>query len=218
MSKSIYIYGASGHGLVVADIAKSCGYEDIVFLDDDNSKGFLTFDDIKENRDYHIAFGIGNNQIREKLYKKVKENGFFTPILIHPSSIISPSARIEEGTVVMPNVVVNAKVYIGKCAILNSSRVVEHECMIGDFVHISPKVSIAGDVRIGDFTHIGIGSNVIQGIIIGSNVIVGGGSMVIRNIDDNQKVVGVPARLISSTSNRGGVNCSFYFPSVRRAS
>ena len=100
MSKSIYIYGASGHGLVVADVAKSCGYEDIVFLDDDNSKGFLTFEDIKENRDYHIAFGIGSNQIREKLYKKVRENGFAIPTLIHPSSIISSSARIEEGTVV----------------------------------------------------------------------------------------------------------------------
>ena len=74
MSKRIYIYGASGHGLVVADVAKSCGYENIVFLDDDKNKGFLAFDDIKENRDYHIAFGIGNNQIRAKLYKKVKEN------------------------------------------------------------------------------------------------------------------------------------------------
>ncbi len=216
MSKSIYIYGASGHGLVVADIARACGYDDVVFVDDDKSKGFLSFEDIKENKNYHIAFGIGNNQIRAKLYKKVKENGFFTPTLIHTSSIISPSAKIEEGTVIMPNVVVNAKAYIGKCAILNSSCVVEHESIIADFVHISPKVSIAGDVRIGDFTHIGIGSNVIQGIIIGSNVIVGGGSMVIRNIDDNHKVVGIPAHPIAS--NKGGVNCSFCFPTLRRAS
>ncbi len=194
MSKSIYIYGASGHGLVVADVAKSCGYENIVFLDDDTSKGFLTFDDIKENRDYHIAFGIGNNQIREKLYKKVKENGFSTPTLIHPSSIISSSARIEEGTVVMPNVVVNAKAYIGKCAILNSSCVVEHESVIGDFVHISPKVAIAGDVRIGDFTHIGIGSSVIQCLEIGKNSIIGSGSVVVKNIRDFKKAYGNPCK------------------------
>ena len=194
MSKRIYIYGASGHGLVVADVAKSCGYEDIVFLDDDNSKGFLTFDDIKENRDYHIAFGIGNNQIREKLYKKVKENGFSTPTLIHPSSIISSSARIEEGTVVMPNVVVNAKAYIGKCVILNSSCVVEHESIIGDFVHISPKVAIAGDVRIGDFTHIGIGSSVIQCLEIGKNSIIGAGSVVVKNIRDFKKAYGNPCK------------------------
>ena len=194
MSKSIYIYGASGHGLVVADIAKSCGYENIVFLDDDTSKGFLKFEDIKENRDYHIAFGIGNNQIREKLYKKVKENGFAIPTLIHPSSIISSSARIEEGTVVMPNVVVNAKAYIGKCVILNSSCVVEHESIIGDFVHISPKVAIAGDVRIGDFTHIGIGSSVIQCLEIGKNSIIGSGSVVVKNIRDFKKAYGNPCK------------------------
>ena len=198
MSKRIYIYGASGHGLVVADVAKSCGYEDIVFLDDDKSKGFLAFDDIKENIDYHIAFGIGNNQIREKLYKKVKENGFFTPILIHPSSIISPSARIEEGTVVMPNVVVNAKAYIGKCVILNSSCVVEHESIIGDFVHISPKVAIAGDVKIGNFTHIGIGSSVIQCLEIGKNSIIGAGSVVVKNIADFKKVYGNPCKEVGN--------------------
>ena len=198
MSKRIYVYGASGHGLVVADIAKSCGYENIVFLDDDKSKGFLAFDDIKENRDYHIAFGIGNNQIREKLYKKVKENGFFTPILIHPSSIISSSARIEEGTVVMPNVVVNAKVYIGKCVILNSSCVVEHESIIGDFVHISPKVSIAGNVKIGDFTHIGIGSSIIQFLEIGKNSIIGAGSVVVKNIRDFKKAYGNPCKEIGN--------------------
>ena len=198
MSKSIYIYGASGHGLVVADIAKSCGYENIVFLDDDTSKGFLTFDDIKENRDYHIAFGIGNNQIREKLYKKVKENGFSTPTLIHSSSIISSSARIEEGTVVMPNVVVNAKAYIGKGVILNSSCVVEHESIIGDFVHISPKVAIAGNVRIGDFTHIGIGSSVIQCLEIGKNSIIGAGSVVLKNIADFKKVYGNPCKEVGN--------------------
>ena len=198
MSKSIYIYGASGHGLVVADMAKSCGYENIVFLDDDTSKGFLKFEDIKENRDYHISFGIGNNQIREKLYKKVKENGFFTPILIHPSSIISSSAKIEEGTVIMPNVVVNAKAYIGKCVILNSSCVVEHESIIGDFVHISPKVAIAGNVRIGDFTHIGIGSSVIQCLEIGKNSIVGAGSIVVKNIADFKKVYGNPCKEVGN--------------------
>ncbi|MGJ0357231.1 UDP-N-acetylbacillosamine N-acetyltransferase [Aliarcobacter cryaerophilus] len=194
MSKRIYIYGASGHGLVVADVAKSCGYEDIVFLDDDNSKGFLTFEDIKENRDYHIAFGIGNNKIREKLYKKVRKNGFAIPTLIHPSSIISSSARIEEGTVVMPNVVVNAKAYIGKCVILNSSCVVEHESIIGDFVHISPKVAIAGDVKIGNFTHIGIGSSIIQCLEIGKNSIIGSGSVVVKNIADFKKAYGNPCK------------------------
>lgn len=33
----LIIIGASGHGKVVADIATLCGYDDIVFLDDDEN-------------------------------------------------------------------------------------------------------------------------------------------------------------------------------------
>jgi len=199
--KSIYIYGASGHGLVVADMAKACGYDDIIFIDDGENE-YPRFENIKETNDTPITFGVGENKTRAKLFEKVLNSGFEIVSLIHPSAIISPSATIGRGTVVMPNVVVNAKAIIGDGAILNTACVVEHECVIDDFVHVSPNVGLAGNVKVGKYTHIGIGSQVIQGIIIGKNVIVGGGSMVIRNIEDNQKVVGVPARPIPSTLNR----------------
>lgn len=201
--KGIYIYGASGHGLVVADIAKACGYDDIIFIDDGDNE-YPTFEDIKSDKNTPMAFGVGSNETRAKLFEKVKQNGFEIVTLIHPSAIISPSVIIGIGTVVMPNVVVNAKATIGDGVILNSGCIVEHECDIEDFVHISPNVALAGAVKIGEFTHVGIGSNVIQGISIGKNTIIGGGSVVIRNIKDNQKVAGVPARLIASTPNKGG--------------
>ena len=38
MNKKIVIIGASGHGKVIADIARLNGYEEILFLDDDKSK------------------------------------------------------------------------------------------------------------------------------------------------------------------------------------
>lgn len=193
--KSIYIYGASGHGLVVADIAIACGYEDIIFIDDGENE-YPTFEDIKENSHTPIALAIGSNLIRERLFRRVEESGFKIITLLHPSSVISPTAEIGKGTVVMPNAVVNAKATIGEGVILNSACVVEHECTIKEFVHISPNVALAGNVEIGRLTHLGIGSNVIQGLKIGENVIIGGGSMVIRNIEDGQKVVGVPAQEI----------------------
>ncbi|MFA5233450.1 MAG: acetyltransferase [Sulfurimonas sp.] len=193
--RSIYIYGASGHGLVVADIAIACGYEDIIFLDDADNE-YSNFEDIKNEKNIPIAFGIGNNQTRAELFEKVKQNGFEIVTLTHPSAVISPSVIIGIGTVVMPNVVVNAKAIIGDGVILNSGCIVEHECKVGDFAHISPNAALAGAVKVGEFTHIGIGSNVIQGISIGKNTIIGGGSVVIKNIKDNQKVAGVPAKAI----------------------
>ncbi|WP_419773851.1 acetyltransferase [Halarcobacter sp.] len=189
--KELYIYGASGHGLVVADIAKDNGYENIIFIDDGENE-YPTFEDIKSSNNIPIAFGIGNNNIRAKLFKKLKEEGFKLATLIHSSSIISSSACIEEGTVVMANVVINANSTIGKAVILNSSSVIEHECNIEDFVHISPNVALAGNVNIKELTHIGIGSCVIQGLTVGKNSLIGAGSVVVKNIKDNIKAYGNP--------------------------
>ena len=110
MIKTIYIYGASGHGLVVADIANACGYNDIVFIDDGDNE-YLSFEDIKQNTHISIAFGIGDNKTRAKLYQKVLKYNFKIVTLIHPSAIISSSVNIEKGTIIMPNVVINAKKY-----------------------------------------------------------------------------------------------------------
>jgi len=194
--KSIYIYGASGHGLVVADIAKACGYDKIVFVDDGENE-YLSFEDIKHNNGIPIALGIGDNSIRTKLFNKTIKNGFDIVSLIHPSAIVSSNITIGKGVVIMPNVVINAKSKIGNGVILNTGCIIEHENSIEDFVHISPNVALAGNVSVGEFTHIGISSSVIQGIKIGKNNIIGGGSMVINNTEGNKKLVGVPARQIA---------------------
>ena len=191
--KKIYIYGASGHGLVVADIAKSSGYTDIVFVDDEK-KEYLSFEEIQNNNHIPIAFGIGDNNIRAKLFEKVQRNKFKIVSLIHSSAIISPSAIIDKGTVVMPNVIVNAHAHIGQGVILNSGCIIEHESCIGNFVHISPHVAVAGNVHIGNNTHIGIGSQIIQNIEIGNNCIIGSGSNVVKNIGNYKKAYGNPCR------------------------
>ncbi|OUT12991.1 acetyltransferase [Campylobacter concisus] len=187
-TKKIYIYGASGHGLVVADIARSSGYDEIVFLDDASE---FKFSPELEKADIIIA--IGQNKTREMISKRVKAAGFEIVTLIHKSAVVSESAVIEKGVVIMPNAVVNAKACIKEGAIINSGAVIEHECVIGKFAHISPNVALAGNVRVGEFTHVGIGSSVIQGISIGSSCIIGAGSVVVRDIKDGTKAYGVPA-------------------------
>ena len=189
--KSIYIYGASGHGLVVADVAKRCGYDDVVFIDDGENE-CLSFEEICNNKQIPMALGVGDNTIREKLFHKALEYNFQIVTLVDPSAIISSSVEIGQGTVIMPNVVVNAKAIIEKGVILNTGCIIEHESAIDSFAHISPNVALAGNVKVGTLTHIGIGSNVIQGITIGKNNIIGAGTVIIKDTEDNKKVVGVP--------------------------
>lgn len=196
----IAIYGASGHGKVVANIAKLNGYKDIIYIDDGIDE-FLSFESfLQKNLKIPIALGVGNNQIRAKVYKKCIDNALEIKTLIHPNAVISDNILIDEGTVIMSNVVINIDTVIGKCCIINTSSVIEHDNIIGDFVHISPQVACAGDVKIGNYSHIGIGSCIIQGITIGSHSIIGAGSVVVKNFSNKILAYGNPCKTIKEIS------------------
>ena len=196
MDRKVAIYGASGHGKVVADIARAVGYE-ALFVDDGDNE-YPTFDEFVKTygSSIPVALGVGENRTREKIYRQLLENGFEVVTLIHPGASVSESASIEEGVVVMPGAVVNVDACIGIGAIVNSGAVIEHDCQLEHFVHISPNVALGGNVRVGYLTHIGIGSSVIQGIHIGKHCIIGAGAAVIEDIEDYSVAVGVPTKVI----------------------
>lgn len=189
--KSIYVYGASGHGLVVADLARSCGYDTIFWIDDGENE-YPSFEEIDKKMNIPIVIGIGDNKIRSIIFHKVLQVNMELITLVHPSAVVSQSATIGQGSVVMPNVVINAQTKIGCASILNSASVIEHENNIGDFVHISPNVALAGNVTILDYSHIGIGSSVKQGVVIGENSIIGVGSVVLKDIGNARIAYGNP--------------------------
>ncbi|EAL7046406.1 UDP-N-acetylbacillosamine N-acetyltransferase [Campylobacter coli] len=190
-TEKIYIYGASGHGLVCEDVAKNMGYKECVFLDD--FKG-MKFESTLLKYDIFIA--IGNNEIRKKIYQKILENGFKIVNLIHKSALISPSASIEEnaGILIMPYVVINAKAKIEKGVILNTSSVIEHECVIGEFSHVSVGAKCAGNVKIGKNCFLGINSCVLPNLSLADDSILGGGATLVKSQSKKGVFVGVPAK------------------------
>ncbi len=200
--KGIYIYGAGGHGSVVAEIAEALGYDILGFVDDNPGlsgtellrwKVLGASDLIPEGAT--VALGIGDNAVRAGLLQRARERGWSLPVLVHPSAVISPSAVLGEGTVVMAQVAVNALARIGEACILNTSCSVDHHCSIGTAVHIAPGVHLAGSVSVGDRTLVGIGSCARPGVRIGCDCVVGAGSVVISDIPDSCVAYGNPARL-----------------------
>jgi sugar O-acyltransferase (sialic acid O-acetyltransferase NeuD family) len=192
----LLIIGAGGHGKVVADTAEACGYWDIAFLDKiwpertENGRWEIIAKPIQ--LDVKMFCAVGQNDIRARIFEEYNLND--SPVLIHPSAILSSTVKIGPGVLVVAGSVVNADTSIGQGTILNTASSVDHDCMIGDFVHISPGAHLAGGVRVGDRTWIGIGAVVREGIQIGKDVIVAAGAAVINDIEDGGRVAGVPAR------------------------
>lgn len=203
MKKRIALIGASGHGKVIADIAYSNGFNDIVFYDDrwqeiGSLYGIKVVGDlaqaINDSKSFDAVYvSIGNNSIRARVQAQLHNIG---PALVHPRACVSASVKLGFGTVVMPKAVLNADTVVGNGVIVNTGAVIEHDCIIQDFSHICPQAAIAGGVKVGTQSWVGLGSSVIQLKTIGDFVTVGAGSVVIRDIPDGQTVAGSPATLI----------------------
>lgn len=199
--KNIVIMGASGHGKVVADIAKRLGYDDISFLDDNKTGDFCGYS-IKggccrfSDYDCDFAVAIGNATVREMLMKQLFDAGKKVPALIHPGAVVADGVSIGEGTVVVAGAVINPCAELGKGCIINTCSSVDHDCVIGDYAHISVGAHIAGTVCVGKGAWIGAGATVSNNITICPEALVGAGAVVVKDINESGTYIGVPAKKI----------------------
>jgi len=198
------LYGASGHGKVIAEILLSNGQKQIHFWDDAPKPNIWHYPVIQPDEKTleklsteELIVSIGNNKIRKNV-AEANSAYFRFGKAIHPAAIISSSAFVAPGTVIMPAAVVNADARIGRHCIINTGAIVEHECLLEDYVHISPNASLCGNVRVGEGTHIGAGAVVIPGVRIGKWSVVGAGAVVVRDVPDHCTVVGNPAKIIKT--------------------
>ena len=203
--RKIVIIGTGGHTTSLLNIITTPPYQVVAFVDKlKTSKKFNKIRVINDEEaiskyyDCEFIIGIGDNNIREKLLKmyskKIKRIKFAT--LIHDSAIISRNVKIEEGSVVMPNVTVGPNTKVGKFCILNTHSSLDHDCLMDDFSSIAPGVNTGGEVTIGKNSCIGIGAKIKNNITIGKNVIIGGASFVNKNIKNNLTCFGVPVKII----------------------
>lgn len=193
------IIGASGHGKVVADIAEKCGYDEIEFLDDNESIDCCgkwrvvspSSDAATVQNDLFIA--IGDARIRSQLMERFSDKHF--PVLIHPSAVIADDVEIGEGSVVMAGAVINPSVTIGRGCIVNTCSSVDHDCLLGDYVHLAVGAHLSGTVSIGNRTWIAIGACISNNVCICGDCIIGAGAVVIGDIAQPGVYIGIPAKL-----------------------
>lgn len=192
------IYGAGGHGRVVADAAAAAGLTVLGFLDDHPSPAespvrLLDPDDPRlAAAVFHVA--IGDNRSRQRVANRLLEQGRTLATVIHPDATLSPEAILGRGVYVGPQAVVGPGVNVGDLSLINSAAVVEHDCLLAQAVHAAPGSLLAGGVHVGEATLVGLGAKILPGIHVGRRCIVGAGAVVTRHAGDGLRLVGIPAR------------------------
>ena len=215
--RKVIVVGSGGHAKVVIDILEemiSNGAELQIIGVTSNSIalsdlffGYLVLgpDEIIKNyaNDEAIvaAMGLGgfkDNLLREKVFNYIKGFGINFINVIHPSAIISKTAKFGEGIVIFPGVIINTVVEIADNSIIATGSSIDHETVIEKNVLISAGVTIGAYSKIGQGSLLALGCKVISGVKIGVNVLVAAGAVVISDIEDDKKVFGIPAKEYNS--------------------
>lgn len=196
--KQLIIIGASGHGKVVADCAVKNGYEQIVFLDDDeNITRCGKYEVVGRSGEVDrlpgdVIVAVGNSGFRRRLQAAINESRLAT--LIHPQAVVGDDVEIGVGSIVMAGAVINSGSRIGKGVIVNTCSSIDHDCLVGDYVHLAVGAHLAGSVEVGDGAWIGAGAVVNNNLCICGGCMVGAGAVVVKDIEEAGTYVGVPAR------------------------
>jgi sugar O-acyltransferase (sialic acid O-acetyltransferase NeuD family) len=206
--RRIFVYGAGGHGKVVADIVACKGESEFAGFVDDREElwggrvmGLPVLGGgewLRREAEYSrvaVALGVGDGRARRTIAERCAGWGVEILTLVHPRATVACAARVGGGTVVMAGAVINAGARAGLGAIVNSGAVVEHDAEVGDFAHVAPRAAMGGASRLGAFSHLGLGAVVLERVCVGSHTIVGAGAVVVEDLPDGVVAMGLPARI-----------------------
>ena len=106
----------------------------------------------------------GDNRARRQMAAEVPLDD--CGVLIAASAVVSKSASIGPGTVILEGAIVQARSKIGKHCIINAAAVVTHDCIIEDYAHIAPGAHLCGGVHVGEGALVGVGVGIEPGVKI----------------------------------------------------
>jgi sugar O-acyltransferase (sialic acid O-acetyltransferase NeuD family) len=219
-SEILLVWGAGGHGRVVADVIGSAGgrvagfadakpravenaingerwrcVDEVVLIGAVEAAGALPLDAEA------VALGIGDNNQRSaaRMALGVK----VARALIHPTSVVSQAACVAPGTVVLAGAIINAGSRVGAGSIVNTGAVVDHDCILGEDVHVATGAVLTGGISLGDRVLVGAGAVLLPGVGVGDDAVIGAGAVVIRDVPRGATVVGNPARILDARDRDG---------------
>lgn len=200
------IYGSGGLGREVLDVAVrrnalSHKWDRIVFIDDFAPPGHfyaterVSFDRLMQFREEaECVIAVGEPSAREHLFDKLMSASIKLITLVDPSCVISSTANIGLGSVLMERVVVKADVTVADNVLLQPFANIGHDIVIGAHSVMSPYASPGGATVFGKRVFVGMHASILEGLSIGDDSIIGMGSAVFRDVPSGVTVLGNPAR------------------------
>lgn len=191
-ARDLVLFGGGRHASMLIDLlAQLPCYRIIGIIDDHLSAGLIIagipvlgdskkLEALRKTGVCLAVNGIGSTRdirVRMRASERLRESGFLLPSVIHPRSIVEPSAHLEDGVQVFAGAYVGSHARIGHDAIVSAGAIVSHHCDLGSDSTISPGAILAGEVTIGDRCLIGMGVTINAEVSVGADCQIGNGGV-----------------------------------------
>lgn len=131
---------------------------------------------------------------KQALAERLAGRAFAT--LVHPTAVVSKSARLGEGAIIAPFAMVSANATLGRQVTVNAYSSVGHDVTLGAYSTLSCHVDLTGGVSVGEGCFFGSGARVIPKTALGARCTIGAGAVVVRRARDDATLFAAPARTL----------------------
>lgn len=192
--KTLLIIGGSSTALEIrecADLFYKDKFESIYNVIGDNEESYLDnvihdseLDTFIINKNIAYIIGFTNQKLKRLFSEKLCEATKAT--IIHPTSFISPSAKVGSGSFVGATAVVSSNASIGEGCIVNIGVSIGHDAFVGDNCIFNPGARVSGNCKIGARTLFGANAFIFQGKMVGEDCAIDALTYVDRDIEDKK--------------------------------
>ncbi len=217
LPEPLVILGAVGNCIDILDAVTAMNssaigkqFQVLGFLDDDTAKHDRTIRETKVLGPLSMArdlpnatfvSGIGsprNFRSKSSLIGRLGLPDERFASVVHPSAVVSPSATLGPGTVILANCTLCANVRFGNHVMMLPNCVLGHDTSVGEYSIFAAGVTVSGKVSIGRSCYLGAGSSIRDDVSIGDEALVGLGATVVADVSASSVVAGNPARRIGN--------------------
>jgi sugar O-acyltransferase (sialic acid O-acetyltransferase NeuD family) len=206
--KTVAIAGSAELSKRLIDYFENTGFARVVGMFDDYESADTTKHDrpvlgnmndipafFKKQAFDSVAIGVGyrHRGFRKEIFEFLKARQVPVTTFAHPTAHIEPSATIMEGSIVLIDCTIDARVRLHENVFVSSRCFLSHDVWIRAHTYCAPAINLAGRTEVGERCFLGIATTTVDGIRIGENVQTAAGAVITKDVPADVLVAGVPA-------------------------